>query len=545
MDYAKHVQTRVTPQTEPVPGKNMVPNNAGGHTFAVDDWSRLDRFLILGAEGGTYYMTERALTRENATIVGKCLAADAKRTIDRIVEISTAGRAPKNDPAVFALALAAADSPPARKLAYDAIPAVCRIGTHLFQFVAAVDQLRGWGGGLCRAVSRWYTEKSPDSLAYQVTKYQSRNGWSHRDVLRKCHASANGSIETVLRWCTSGAMFDTRTITRGQNDAAKTRTYAPVAVTLPESILVLESLRVATTVDGVVDLINKHGPLAPRELVPTQFLSDSRVWSALLPHMPMTAMIRNLGTMTRNGTLTPLSDGVKHVVTELQNAERIRKSRLHPLAILVAMKTYQLGHGVKSSGDGWTPIQPIVDALNDAYYMAFDAVEPTGKRWMFGLDVSGSMGAMMSGTPISCAMVTAALAMVSIRTEPWTHVGGFTSTYVDLGIGRNDRLDAAMQKVYRNNFGTTDCAVPVLYATDNKIPVDVFVTITDNETYAGNIHPFQALQQYRQKMGIPARNIVIGLTASGFTINDPADALGLDIAGFSTDIPAVMSAFVS
>ena len=102
-----------------------------------------------------------------------------------------------------------------------------------------------------------------------------------------------------------------------------------------------------------------------------------------------------------------------------------------------------------------------------------------------------------------------------------------------------------MQKVFRNNFGTTDCAVPVLYATDNKIPVDVFVTITDNETYAGNIHPFQALQQYRQKMGIPARNIVIGLTASGFTINDPADALGLDIAGFSTDIPAVMSAFVS
>ena len=35
--------------------QGQVPNAAGGHYFPVNDWVRLDRFLALGTEGGTYY----------------------------------------------------------------------------------------------------------------------------------------------------------------------------------------------------------------------------------------------------------------------------------------------------------------------------------------------------------------------------------------------------------------------------------------------------------------------------------------------------------
>src|SRR6185295_12163185 len=99
---------KVTPQSAPIPGSNQVPNSAGGYAFPVDDWIRLDRFLILGSEGGSYYAGETALTRENAGAVLRCIAADGVRTIARIVEISEQGRAPRNDPALFALALATA-----------------------------------------------------------------------------------------------------------------------------------------------------------------------------------------------------------------------------------------------------------------------------------------------------------------------------------------------------------------------------------------------------------------------------------------------------
>ena len=65
-----------------------------------------------------------------------------------IVAISRDGRAPKNDPAIFALAMAAsADDEATRKLALDALPDVCRTGTHLFAFTRYVEQFRGWGRG--------------------------------------------------------------------------------------------------------------------------------------------------------------------------------------------------------------------------------------------------------------------------------------------------------------------------------------------------------------------------------------------------------------
>ncbi len=68
---------------------------------------------------------------------------------------SREGRAPKNDPALFALALAAGSADEAtRKAALDALPQVARTGTHLFQFATFVEGFRGWGRSLRRAVGR-------------------------------------------------------------------------------------------------------------------------------------------------------------------------------------------------------------------------------------------------------------------------------------------------------------------------------------------------------------------------------------------------------
>src|SRR5438477_7590774 len=100
MKYIKHLPNRnATPQSQPIPGSKQVPNSAGGYAFAVDDWKRLDRWLILGSQGGSYYAREQKLTVENADAVIRCIKADGLRTVRRIVEISDSGRAPKNDPA--------------------------------------------------------------------------------------------------------------------------------------------------------------------------------------------------------------------------------------------------------------------------------------------------------------------------------------------------------------------------------------------------------------------------------------------------------------
>lgn len=195
--YLRSYPRRATPQSEPIPG--TVPNSAGGHAFAVDDWTRLDRFLILGSEGGSYYAGERVLTRENAEGVLRCLAADGTRAVARIAKVSTAGRAPRNDPAIFALALAAASEDLAtRRAALAALPRVCRTGTHLFQFAAFVEGNRGWGRALRRAVGAWYLGRPVEQLAYQLVKYGQRGGWSHRDLLRLSHPETDEPARRAL-----------------------------------------------------------------------------------------------------------------------------------------------------------------------------------------------------------------------------------------------------------------------------------------------------------------------------------------------------------
>jgi len=191
MSYLQRQGTRRVPQWAPIPGSDQVPNSAGGFAFEVDDWARLRRFLILGYEAGSYYATEWSLTRENAQAVERCIREDGPRTVAEIVGVSEGGRAPKNDPALFALAMAAGvGDERTRRAALDALPRVARTGTHLFRFATFAEQFRGWGRSLRRAVGGWYASRPVDALAYQAVKYRQRDGVTHRDLLRLAHPAA-------------------------------------------------------------------------------------------------------------------------------------------------------------------------------------------------------------------------------------------------------------------------------------------------------------------------------------------------------------------
>ena len=84
------------------------------------------------------------------------------------------------------------------------------------------------------------------------------------------------------------------------------------------------------------------------------------------------------------------------------------------------------------------------------------------------------------------------------------------------------RLSDAIKAVSDLPFGGTDCALPTLYALDKKLSVDTFIVYTDNETWAGQIHPHEALRRYRERTGIDAKLIVVGMTATRFSIADPS-----------------------
>ena len=93
-------------------------------------------------------------------------------------------------------------------------------------------------------------------------------------------------------------------------------------------------------------------------------------------------------------------------------------------------------------------------------------------------------------------------------------------------------------------FSKTDCALPMIHALKNREPVDAFVIYTDSETYMGEIHPQVALEEYRKKMGIEAKLIVVGMTSNCLTIADPKDLNTLNLAGFDTATPRIINDFI-
>lgn len=517
-DPYRSINTRETPQSEAIPG--TVQNSAGGHSFPVDNWTRLHRFLILGTEGGTYYISEPKLTKENAHALFSCIKEDGPRVVRLIEEISVAGRNPKQNPVIFALAACAgAEDPATRKAALEALPRVCRIGTHLFMFAGYVEQFRGWGRGLRTAVADWYMNHK--DIDYQLAKYRQRGGWSHRDLLRlsKPRPEPGSHLAGAFAWA--------------------------VGKPLPEngSLAFLHAVNTTQTskdLDVVTGFIGDFN--LSWEMVNSELLSEPRIWEALIPRMGVTALVRNLGRLTANGTLKPLSKVESDIVKRLSTEDQILKSRIHPMQVLLAASTYGDGGGFRGSLK-WTPSNQVLGALDGAFKMSFPNVEPAGKRTLVALDVSGSMSAPILNTSLSCREAGAALTLVTLASEPACHVVGFSGGMVPLPFTRNTTVGEAVRFTERLPFDRTDCAQPMLYALDKGLDVDTFIVITDSETWAGQIHPVQALRKYRDRTGIPAKLVVVAMTSNGFSIADPSDAGMLDVVGFDSASASVISDF--
>jgi 60 kDa SS-A/Ro ribonucleoprotein len=171
-------------------------------------------------------------------------------------------------------------------------------------------------------------------------------------------------------------------------------------------------------------------------------------------------------------------------------------------------------------------------------------------------------GGQVAGVPgLTPRDASAALALVTAATESQVEIVGFFAGkggyakrgralhygYADgltpLAIGPRQRLDDAVKTVSNLPVGGTDCALPMQYAQAYEREIDTFVIYTDSETWAGDVHPAQALADYRRVSGIDARLVVVGMVSNGFSIADPRDPGMLDVVGFDTATPELIADF--
>jgi 60 kDa SS-A/Ro ribonucleoprotein len=549
---------------------DIVISHQGGETYRVPDegLTRLSRFLILGSENGSFYQTPKKLTEENANSIRAILDNDPT-AVAEIARVAMLGIALKMDPVLFALALASrSKNEQTRRLAYNQVPYVCKTASHLMSFLdfrfalggvdknalvgkpiknAKSGELYGAhasSAGLRKAIARWFESKSVSDLAYQSMKYKTREGISLRDTLRISRQSKTPDPQR-------DAMY--RYIVKGS--------HKPEGTINPEVDLLgmdvwkrLDAARVCSdpsaSAGQVASLIRDFN--LPREVVRTDLLNDVGVWTALLEDMPMTAMIRNLGTMESKGVLKADGNRVK-VIERLRDVERIRKAKIHPINIYMALQTYAHGQGLRGSNN-WTVNPALLDALSDAFDASFVNVVPSGKNILLAIDISGSMTAIAhEGTQSSAAQMAAVMATIILRSEPNVQVIGINESVRKLPLSGRQRPDDAAALIHKYLGGGTNLLLPLTHAPDD---CDAIVLFTDSENghngYYSNGLAFRAAQE-KFINGHPERRLVLAqMVANRYGWVRPSgkewDNVGkqsLEIVGFDPTIGKLTSDFLS
>jgi 60 kDa SS-A/Ro ribonucleoprotein len=510
--------------------------------------------------------------------------------VDHVRSVYESGRAPKQDPTFFVLALLTQSDAPldVRKSALEIVSHM-RTFTQLYSWIALKKQLanghKGFGRATRNALLELFKSKTGQQLVYQGSKYNSRKigteVWTIADVISCAHIPSkvlSPDSQVAVAYMVNGLESAQKVADKyvGNQQCSEVMQY----------LNAVEAVKASTcTTDVAVQLIRQYR--LPREVLSTHLLNDINIWKALLytthvgtggsiQHkvtMPITALIRNLGVMSSRGVFDDESV-LNSVVNYLKNQHVLRNGRVHPVALLVAKLTYQSGHGLKGKLS-WAVSKPIVEALEDAFYLAFGNIEGTGKRILHAVDCSGSMSSSTCAVPmITACQAVSTLVMEAVKREHKHHqeilakgensvyvqdVALFKHTFEEIVVAHTDRLDQVMRKVQDNNFGSTDCSLPMVKALEkfkrtrgNSGLYDMFIVYTDNETYYGSIHPSEALDNYRKATGIDAKMVVVATTPTRNSIgffqrggqpNKDNTPYALNISGFDLNAPTLIKNF--
>jgi 60 kDa SS-A/Ro ribonucleoprotein len=511
-----------------------VPSATAAEAHALDDFAALRRFVTLGSERGSHVASEPRLSRDQTAAVERCLAFDGARAVREIVALSQGGLAPSNEPALFALALAAeVGDAPTRDLALGALPRVARASTDLFEFVSYIEELRGWDAALRRAIAGWYEACPPELLAREAIRHRNRPDRTHRELIGLVHGKPRSSRRdaarhrALLRWIERGGATDG----------------------LPRVLEGFVAAQDAARAGETAALVWEYG--LPREAVCHAHLESPEVWAALLARMELTGVLAELPRMGLAGVLVAGSPATAAVVAALRDPAR---GLAPPLALLSVLRRQH------AAAD---PAPELLAALGTAFDAAVAAVEPVGVRMLVAIDVSRSMrSGWVAGLPGLCPRdASAALAFIAAATEPHCELVGFFADEAAGGwaasrgaVGTGDGLtplavsaelgiQGAIAAVSELPFGETDLTLPMRYALATGREVDTFVVYTDTEPDTCRVELRDALREYRMRSGISARLVVVGMGATGLSRADPDDPGMLDIAGYMPATGQVLTAF--
>jgi 60 kDa SS-A/Ro ribonucleoprotein len=502
----------------PIPGKEieMKQNLAGGYAFKIDDFKALRRWLLTGSMKGAFYQDAKGLTEDNVKVLEGCVNTNPSKVADEILYASNNGIS-NSTPILALVYLSKSTNEIGKKVFRSIFNQVIRTASHLYEFVLYVRELRGFGKTIHKAIKGWLDAKDAKELEYQFLKYQQRDGWAGKDVLRMVKPKTKDALKNaVYAWVV------------GKNKGELNEEL--------KRLRVYEALKTGGVSEGkVVEAINAFS--LTHEMIPANIERTKKVWEALFSKMPVTALVRNLGNLTSKGIFDKVAN--LDILESKFSKENLAHARMHPLTLASAYKVYSMGGMIGKSSLRWTPINRVLDILDKAVENAFDALPSSRKKFIHALDLSGSMnGVQVANLWIDAIEVESIMALATIRSSVNYEVFGFDTRIRSLdGMNKRTSFMDVLKRRHVDGFGGgTNCSLPLEHALQNKIHADVIVCYTDNESWVGKHIP-EMLKEYRKTVNKDVKVIFITLVAYGDKISlvDPNDSNCYDIAGFSSE----------
>lgn len=601
----------------------------------TDNLKYIERLLILGTgQQNKYKSGVSKISLEDLALVQREIdSPNCYKLLDMVADIYLKGRAPKQDMTMHVLALICRcnTSVTLRRRGYEVV-AQLRTLSQLYLFLSfytggtpvsprtvtkkgstkvsnetsntmdvsdganstvtggKAPLSKGFGRAFKTALNRSFLKKTPQALAYQVTKYQSRGNWGFNDIIKCTHLRTGTgenrkrntkylkpgyeapvpkpatAMDLVLRYSMYG-MEEMVKLAEAFNLMDDPIFYYLNAVDIAKKLIENEN-----TTKDLIHLIHKHRLV--REHLPTWAMKNCQVQKALLfgdpcrggtQPPPMTALLRNLASLTSIGLFEDKAI-LDLVVKHLTDKDAVQKSRIHPVNVIIAWFVYRKGHGFKGKLT-WTPVPAIRDALEQMAVLAFANTPPTTKRYGVFIDGSGSMLSETTFQGLTNADIAALLSLVIARSGPTQrpqaqlqgHLfyvfsakgtpsrsnGGSPPGLYDVGhqIHANSTFTEVLAAVQLSNWGSTDISNGIRYLEHANKHVDAIVVITDNDINTGE-KPLKALNSYRKTIGNPnVKLITLAVQLNDLTIADPSDKGMLDMCGFDTNSYQVMHAF--
>uniref|UniRef100_K1PZM2 60 kDa SS-A/Ro ribonucleoprotein n=1 Tax=Magallana gigas TaxID=29159 RepID=K1PZM2_MAGGI len=254
------------------------------------DEIRLSRFLCLGTENGTYHTDEIELTcRENVGCIDRLInKGEGLKVVETIREFSIEGKACKATPIIFALSICCrCNDHKTKDAAYKILSDVCRIPTHLFEFIKYCQDVNpngdGWGRAHRKGVSMWYENYRKRKggiplLAFHMTKYKSRFGFTHRDVFRLCHIKTDNDAlgYLVYHFCRNQNQTDINWSEHLELAKQKEGFEQSELKKVIDLLQVFDDAKNCHDEEMMKRMILKHHPYLVREHVPTELLNSKK-----------------------------------------------------------------------------------------------------------------------------------------------------------------------------------------------------------------------------------------------------------------------------